>query len=531
MKKGITLFAGAALATAMATSASADTFVYCSEASPEGFNPAFYTSGTTFDASSRTLFNRLVEFERGGTNVVPGLAESWEISDDGLTYTFNLRENVKFHQRSDFRPSRDFNADDVLFSFNRQMNEDHPYHDVSNQDYAYFGYMGMGEAIESIRKLDDYTIEFTLSQPNATFLANLAMDFASIHSAEYAEDLMDQGNPEQIDITPIGTGPFILAQYRKDSVIRYVSHNAYWEGKAPIDRLVFSITPDASVRYAKLRAGECHHMPYPNPSDVEAMQNDPNINVLSQPGLNVGYLAFNTDKEPFDDQLVRQALNIATNKEAILEAVYQGAGQVAKNPIPPTMWSYNENVVDYEYDPEYARELLAEAGYEDGFETDIWAMPVQRPYNPNARRMAELIQSDWAAVGVEAEIVSYEWGEYLERTQGGEHETMMLGWTGDNGDPDNFLNTLLSCQSAETGGNRAFWCNEEFDSLVQDALRTPDMEERTGLYEEAQVVFKADAPWITIAHSVVFEPIRPEVKGYKMSPFGAHNFYGVSIEE
>ncbi|WP_028670944.1 ABC transporter substrate-binding protein [Saccharospirillum impatiens] len=531
MKKSLSLFAGAALATAMASTAVADTFVFCSEASPEGFNPAFYTSGTTFDASSRTMFNRLVEFERGGTSVVPGLAESWEISEDGLTYTFNLREGVKFHARSDFRPSREFNAEDVVFSFERQMNPDHPFHGVSNQDYAYFGYMGMADAIDSISAPDDYTIVFNLSAPNATFLANLAMDFASIHSAEYADAMMDAGTPNQVDITPIGTGPFILAQYRKDSVIRYVRHNAYWEGAADIERLVFSITPDASVRYAKLRAGECHHMVYPNPSDVAAMQDDPNINVLSQPGLNVGYLAFNTNKAPFDNDLVRQALNIATNKEAILDAVYQGAGQVAKNPIPPTMWSYNENVVDYDYDPEYARQLLAEAGFEDGFETDIWAMPVQRPYNPNARRMAELIQADWAAVGVDAEIVSFEWGEYLERTQNGEHETMMLGWTGDNGDPDNFLNTLLGCQAAETGGNRAFWCDEEFNSLVDQALRTPVVEERTALYEEAQVVFKAAAPWITIAHSVVFEPVRPEVEGYVMSPFGSHSFYGVSLAD
>ena len=532
MRKGLKLFAGAALAAGLATSASAaGTLVYCSEASPEGFNPAFYTSGTTFDASGRTIFNRLVEFESGATNVVPGLAESWEISDDGLTYTFHLREGVKFHERDDFSPSRDFNAEDVVWSFNRQKNEDHPYHSVSNQDYAYFGYMGMADAIESIDTPDDMTVVFNLSQPNATFLANLAMDFASIGSAEYAAEMMDAGTPEQVDQNPIGTGPFVLRQYQQDAVIRYTAHEDYWDGAADIDRLVFSITPDASVRYAKLRAGECHHMVYPNPADVAEMQDDPNINVLSQPGLNVGYLAFNTTKAPFDNQLVRQALNMATNKQAILDAVYQGAGQIAKNPIPPTMWSYNDDVEDYEYNPERARELLAEAGFPNGFETDIWAMPVQRPYNPNARRMAELIQADWAAVGVEAEIVSYEWGEYLERTQNGEHETMMLGWTGDNGDPDNFLNTLLGCQAAETGGNRAFWCNEEFNDLVTEALRTSDVDQRTALYEEAQEVFKEAAPWITIAHSVVFEPVRPEVEGYKMSPFGVHRFYGVSLDD
>jgi len=533
MKKRMTLLASATLAATLATGAFAapKTFVYCSEASPEGFNPSFYTSGTSFDASSRTMFNRLVEFERGGTNIVPGLAESWDVSADGKTYTFNLRKGVKFHQRKDFRPSRNFMADDVLFSINRQLLTDHPYHEVSGHEYSYFGYMDMANIIKNIEKVDDYTVKFELNVADATFLANMAMDFASIMSSEYADEMMSKGNPEQIDKTPIGTGPFILAQYKKDSVIRYVAHNAYWEGKSKLDRLVFSITPDPSVRYAKLQKGECHHMPYPNPADISAMQSDDKLNVLQSNGLNVGYLAFNTQKAPFDNVLVRQALNIATDKNAILEAVYQGAGEVAKNPIPPTMWSYNENVVDYDYNTAMAKELLAEAGYPDGFETDIWAMPVQRPYNPNAQRMAELIQADWAKVGVKANIVKYEWGEYLDRTKKGEHETMMLGWTGDNGDPDNFMYVLLGCPAAETGGNRAFWCDEEFNGLLEQAKVSADVDTRTALYEEAQVIFKEAAPWITIAHSVVFEPMRKEVSGYKMSPFGQHDFYAVDIEE
>ncbi|MDN3650766.1 ABC transporter substrate-binding protein [Reinekea marina] len=531
MKKGISLLAGVTMAAALATNAMAapKTFVYCAEASPEGFNPAFYTSGTTFDASSRPMFNRLVEFERGGTAVRPGLAESWTISEDGKTYTFKLRKGVKFHQRKDFRPSRDMNADDVLFSFNRQLLEDHPYHAVGGKDYAYFGYMDMANTIKSIEKVDDYTVRFNLNVVDATFLANIAMDFASIASAEYADAMMDAGTPDQFDKTPIGTGPFILAQYKKDSVIRYVAHNAYWEGKSKLDRLVFSITPDASVRYAKLQKGECHHMPYPNPSDVAAMQKNDDLKVLQSNGLNVGYLAFNTKKPPFDNVLVRQALNIATNKNAILDAVYEGAGEVAKNPIPPTMWSYNEDIVDYDYNVEYAKKLLAEAGFPNGFETDIWAMPVSRPYNPNARRMAELIQADWAKVGVNAKIVSYEWGEYLDRSKNGEHETMMLGWTGDNGDPDNFMYVLLGCPSAETGGNRAFWCHEEFNGMLETARSTFDLEKRTELYKEAQVIFKEEAPWITLAHSVVFEPVRKEVTGYKMSPFGGHDFYPVDL--
>jgi dipeptide transport system substrate-binding protein len=271
-------------------------------------------------------------------------------------------------------------------------------------------------------------------------------------------------------------------------------------------------------------------MPYPNPADIEAMQGFDGVTVLEQEGLNVGYLAFNTEKEPFTDKRVRQALNMATNKQAILDAVFQGSGKVAKNPIPPTIWSYNDAVEDYPYDPEQAKQLLEEAGV-SGLKTNIWAMPVQRPYNPNARRMAELIQADWRNVGVEAEIVSFEWGEYLKRSVAGEHETVLLGWTGDNGDPDNFLYVLLSCDAAKDGANRARWCNEDFDKLVTDAKTVADQEKRIELYEEAQVVFKEEAPWVTIAHSVVFKPVRDEVVDFKIDPFGGHVFYGVDLQQ
>ena len=220
---------------------------------------------------------------------------------------------------------------------------------------------------------------------------------------------------------------------------------------------------------------------------------------------------------------------MAVNKEAILEGVFQGAGKAAKNPIPPTIWSYNDAIEDYPYDPEKAKAMLEEAGITD-LKTNIWAMPVQRPYNPNARRMAEIVQADWAAVGVEAEIVSFEWGEYLERSKKGEHDTVLLGWTGDNGDPDNFLYVLLGCEAAKDSANRARWCHQPFDDLLLEAKRVSDQAERTRLYEEAQVIFKDEAPWVTIAHSVVFKPVRKEVTGFKIDPFGGHIFYGVDLE-
>ena len=521
----------AALTVGTAATAKASTLVYCSEASPEGFNPSLYASGTTFDASAKPIFNRLVEFERGTTNVVPGLAESWEVSEDGLEYTFNLRRGVQFHSSDAFTPTRAFNADDVIYSFERQWRPDNPYHDLSGGSYEYFQGMGMGDLLKSIERVDDHTVRFVLNYPEAPFLANMAMPFASIMSAEHAQAMMEAGTPEQIDLRPVGTGPFQLVNYQQDAIIRYQGFADYWAGPPPIDTLIYAITPDPSVRYAKLQAGECHVMPYPNPADVAGMQADPNINVLEQEGLNVGYVAFNTEKEPFTDPRVRRALNMAINKDAIIDAIYQGAGRVAINPIPPTMWSYNEDVEDYPYDPEAARDLLAEAGYADGFSTDLWAMPVSRPHTPNARRMAEMIQADWAAVGVDAEIVTYEWGEYLERTRLGEHETMTLGWTGDNGDPDNFLHTLLGCDAADDGANRARWCYQPYDDLVVQAKRVTDQDERARLYEQAQVIFKDQAPWVTIAHSVIFEPVRQEVVDYRIDPFGLHDFYGVSLAE
>jgi dipeptide transport system substrate-binding protein len=291
---------------------------------------------------------------------------------------------------------------------------------------------------------------------------------------------------------------------------------------------VFAITPDASVRWQKVKAGECHLTLQPSPADLPSMAEDPNINLMKQEGLNVGYLGYNTEKKPFDDARVRKALNMAINKNAIIDAVFQGAGTVAKNPMPPTIWGYNNDIKDDPYDPEAAKKLLTEAGVSN-LKTNIWAMPVTRPYNPNARRMAELIQADWKAVGVEAEIVSFEWGEYLKRSKEGEHESVLLGWTADIADPDNFLGVLLGCDGVGNT-NRARWCNQEFDALIKQAKLTTDQAERTKLYMQAQEIFKDQAPWATIAHSIVYQPVRKEVVDFRIDPFGGNVFYGVDLQ-
>ena len=374
----------------------------------------------------------------------------------------------------------------MLFSFERQWKPDHPYAKVSGGKYDYFADMDMPKLLESIEKVDANTVRMKLKEPNAPFLANLAMDFASIHSAEYADFLAKANKKEQFDQLPVGTGPFSFVAYQKDAVIRFKANKAYWGEKALVDDLVFAITPDPTARYSKLKAGECHFVIAPRPADLPEMQKDASLTVINQPGLNIAYWAFNTQKPPFDKKEVRQAFSMAIDKAAIISDVYLGAGQAAKNLIPPTLWSYNDAVKDYPYDVSKAKDLLAKAGVKTPLEIDLWYMPVQRPYNPNAKRIAEMMQADLAKIGVNAKLVTYEWGEYRKRMQQGEHITGMLGWTGDNGDPDNFF-FLRGCAAARPG-----W-PEPVEVVQQGLRRAARQGAHAHRHEGAQQAVRRDA--------------------------------------
>ncbi|WEJ08598.1 ABC transporter substrate-binding protein [Sinorhizobium prairiense] len=517
-------------ATLLGGIANAKTFVYCSEASPEGFDPGLYYSGNTVDASANTIYNRLLEFKKGTTEVQPALAESYEVSNDGLQYTFKIRPGVKFQTTDFFTPTRALNADDVIFSFERQWKADNPWNKyIPSGSWGWFADSGMPDVLDKIEKVDDMTVKFTLKRREAPFLVNLALPFSSVLSKEYAEKLQADGKMDQMDQKPLGTGPFMFVEYQQNAVVRYRANPEYWGGKPPIDDLVFAITPDASVRYQRLKANECQIMSNPNPADVAAMKEDADFKVLEQEGLNVSYLGYNTTQAPFDNREVRKALNMAINKQAIVDAVFQGRATIAKNPVPPTMWSYNDAIEDDKFDPEVAKKMLAEAGVKN-LSMKIWAMPVSRPYMPNARRAAELMQADLANIGVKAEIVTMDWGEYWKRSAAKDRDgAVTLGWTG-TGDPNDFFYTLLSC-GAVGGNNRAQWCNKEFDELVTKARESGDRAERIKLYEQAQVVFKREAPWLTIAHSLIAVPMRKNVDGFIQMPTSDFIFTEVDIQE
>lgn len=523
----------AALALAIlvaASAAGAKTLVYCSEGDPNALNPQFAATTTAMNAG-RPIFNNLVDLEPGSLKVVPALAESWTVSDDNLAYTFLLRPDVPFHSNAIFKPTRTFNADDVVFSIRRQWDSDHPFHATPGARYDYFKDLGLPDLLDSVEKLDERTVRIRIKRPDATFLAGLGMPFNVVLSAEYAGYLAREGKKELLDEQPIGTGPFAFVGYQKDVAIRYRAFPEYWAGRQPVDSLVFSITPNPAVRLTKLRSGECHVMAYPNPADVDRISRDGSLRLLSQQGLNIGYLALNATIPPLNDVRVRRAINMAVDKAAIVEAVYGRAGIVAKNPIPPILWSYNDEVRDYPFDPAGAIRLLSEAGYGMGFETELWYMPVSRPYNPNGRRIAELIQADLAKLGIRLRLATDGWDAYRMKLQAGEAPMALFGWTGDVGDPDNFLDVLLGCTSARLGGNNiSKWCNRDYDDLVTRAKRTNVVAERERLYREAQVIAKREAPWVPLAHSLVYMATRKEVTGFRMDLLGRVTFDGVDLQ-
>ena len=494
---------------------------YCSEGDPEGFDPAIHTTGTTFDASSRQVYDRLFWFNPDGV-LESALAVSYEVSDDGLVYTIHLRRDVTFHSRPPFVPTRNFNAEDVVLSLNRQRGD---------AGYEYWESMGMGELLDEVVVLDEYTVQMTLSEPNTTLLAILAMDFTSIISAEYYEYLESRDALAELNTHPIGTGPYQFVLYVPGAQVRFRAHPGYWRGPPPTETLVFVITPDAIARYRRLRIGDCQIMSLPSPADVPAMRDNPEIEVLEKPGLNVAYLAWNTRRPPFDDPEVRVAMGMAIDVEGLLASVYRGTAIAAKSPIPLGMQFHAADLEGHEYDPGAARQRLADAGI-SGLRTTIYAPSnIERGYMPAFRLAAELIQRDLAAIGVDADVRLVPWLEFLEIAADENRDgAVVFGWTADHGNPDNFVGLLLTC-GAVGGLNSAHWCNDEFDEIVRRARTITDPAEGAELYRRAQEIFIEEAPWVPIAHAVILKPVRRELCGYEVDPFGLHGFYGARLCE
>lgn len=500
--------------------------VYCSESSPEGFDPGLWDSLST-SAVTTQILQGLVAFERGTSALKPALATQWVVSPDARTFTFTLRRGVKFHTTPYFSPTRDFNVDDVLFTFGRFIQPDHPFNRAFPATFINPESLGLAKAIAGIDRVDDYTLRFRLHAPNVTFLSVFANPFAGIHSQEYAQQLMQQGRASALNLQPIGTGPYRFKSYKKDDVVRMVAHPQYWGGIQRTVALVYAISREAPVRVQKIARGECHVTAPIRDLDLHMLAGHPQVQILKVQALNISYLSFNMKKPPTDRREVREALDIAIDRSALFKVLFpRGDAMQAVSAFPPAVPGYNRRLRN-DHDPERAKQLLQAAGFTKGFDIDLWALPMARPTNPNGMLMAQMIQQDWARIGVRARIISYEWGEYLRRANQGEHHVYMSGWSGSTPEADEFLTPNLTC-AASRGGIK--FCNREFDALVDGARAEVDVSKRLLLIERAQEIFKRERPWITMAHSAVYIPIRKDVKGFIMAPNGTVDFEGVYRE-
>lgn len=521
----------ALLAGAFASAADAKVLTYCAEAAPEGFDPAPYISAATFDASSQVFYNRLVEFAPGSTAVVPGLAETWEISADGKTYTFHLRKDVKFHTTAYFKPKRALNADDVVFSLQRQRDRKNPYFGYAGGAWPYFGAVGLDTLVKSIAKVDADSVRVVLTRVDASFLADLAMDFASIVSKEYADALLKAKAPERLNAQPIGTGPFQFFSFQPGRALYTLVNRDYWAGVPKINNLNFSFIADPAERLARLKAGDCQVMAAPDAAALKAARADGDLVVAEAERADVAFLALNASQPPFADPRVRKALGMAINRQAIVDTVYGGVAKAANALVPRTMHGYDGSVIGDVYSVDGAKKLLAEAGV-SGLKLKILATGTARPYNPDLAATAAMIAADLAKVGVEATVVTPKLlGDYLRQSADKKRDgAVLIGWTSDNGDLDNFLSLLLSCDAVGQS-NRAEWCDPAFTGLITLARAATDPLERVRLYGAAQRIVSLQSPLTAIAHTLVAVPMRKNVTGIAADPLGRHNFARADIAD
>lgn len=525
MRHSIWKFQGMVLVAALLTisfsqSTLAKTLVFGRGGDSVNLDPSSATDGESLNVTDN-IFNNLVTYSPGTTTITADLATDWKISKDGLTYTFNLRKNVKFHDGTDF------NADAVIYSMKRQYDKSHEAYGWSGP-YVYFTSLGLDKLISDIKKLNSHQVEFKLVKNDATFLAMLTMQSLAIVSPTALKK-----HKKEFNSNPVGTGAFVFKKWHRNQRIILRSNKDYWGGEPKLKTLIFRSIPDNNTRMVEMMAGNIHMMDNPNPDDINQLKTrlKDKLVFAERPGFNVGYLAFNMEKKPFNNQKVREAIAHAINKQGIVDAIYAGYAKPAKHPMPPTLWGYDDSIKDRDYNPEKAKKLLAEAGFKDGFTTTIWAMPVPRPYMPDGRKVAEAIQGDLAKIGVKVKIVSYEWGTYLEKTRQGEHDMALLGWTGDIGDPDNFLYVLLDKTNAiKPAQNISFYKSDELHKVLVKAKTTSKQSDREKLYRKALKIIHGDVPMLPIAHSVDVVPHVKKVKGFVMEPTGRRRFSKVEVK-
>jgi peptide/nickel transport system substrate-binding protein len=498
---------------------SSDTLVFGRNKDAVKLDPAIVTDGMSLNVA-RLAMEGLTRYKAGTFEVVPSLATSWETSRDGKIWRFKLRHNVKFQDGTSF------NAAAVKFNFDRWRLQHNAYHKWGDYSYYESQFGGFPGAIRDVKALGRDEVEFDLSKPVAPFLANLAMPVFSISSPDAIK-----AEGENFAQRPVGTGPYKVSEWLKDDHITLQAFDNYWSAHAKIATLILRDIPDPATSLLELQKGDIDGWEYPQPNDLTVIAKDASLTIYHQPANNLMYLAMQTQKAPFNNVLVRRAINEAIDAKAIVKNFYDPAATVADSFLPPAVWPKGARS-SYPYDPADARRLLAAAGFGHGFTTTLWYMTVPRPYLPQPQRVAEAIQADLRSVGINASLAGFEWANYLYKVQDGQHNLALFGWTGDNGDPDNFLYVLLDKDSANAPGaqNICFWRDNSYHNLMLAGQTELDRTKRAAIYLRALELVRRQAPLVPIAHTSPPIVFKKNVRGYVANPDGSESFQNVWLE-
>jgi peptide/nickel transport system substrate-binding protein len=508
-RTAVRLVAGAALAAALgcsqaATPVAGDRLVVARSTDAISLDPARTSDIESLEVAEQ-VYGRLVRFAAGRLEPEPDLATSWSVSDDGTIWTFDLRPNVRFHDGTPF------DADAVVFSFERQILPEHPAHEAD------FIWTRAYHNIRRVRAAGPLRVQFEIDRPYAPFLANLAMGPSAIVSPTAVRKW-----GREFGRHPVGTGPYRFVEWIPGDRITLERNPTYWDTPARTRYLVLLAIPDSRQRLQALESGAADVIQQLAPEDLPLVQLHPDLRLAMAPAALVSYLAMNTQRRPLNDPRIRRAIAHAIRREALVKLVYQGLGIPAIGPLPPNVWGSRSDVVTYPYDPERARKLLAEAGWrgEKELPLKLFAPSVASQYMPAPARVAAIIKSCLAEVGIPVEVILSDPADHQRAIWAGEHDLALHGWFNDNGDPDNFLYTLLD--SDNTTGTRpsnvAFYSNGWFHDVIGMAQRTMDRTERERLYSQAQAILAIDVPWVPLAHSKVVFAERSAVRGLVVQP-------------
>ncbi|WP_028862917.1 ABC transporter substrate-binding protein [Psychromonas aquimarina] len=504
-----------------------DTLLYCTENSPQSFNPQISHDVSTLDATTHQLYNRLIKIDPTSNRFIPDLATHWLESEDKLSYTFFLRRNVSFHQTDYFSPKRYFNADDVIFSFNRMLNKNHPFHSVNRVSDTFFFNHPFTNLVSDIIKVDQYTVKFVLNSPDATLLANLAAHYAVIHSQEYAQSLLSRGHPEKIDFYPIGTGPYKFKNFQSSRVTRYLAHDLYWGEKAAVKKLIYDVTPNNTKRYTKLLSGECDVITYPAASQLSKISKNTDVVISSQPTANIALWSFNTSREPFDQVEVRQALSHAVDQKTIVDAVFFESASATDTLLAKRSWAFNPRSTHINYQPDDSLLSLKQRGYDFTKKLTILTPSDNSVFNPNFHKTAELIQANLFDIGIDSEIISLTHAELEKRLLSGDYDTYVTGINIHINDPDNLFRPLLSCDSTVLEGNSSRWCSAQVQELLDSTLIEPSFIKRVRNYYELQKIIQEQRPYFPIAHVLRMDAFNKNISGLLVNPLTGINFQNV----